>query len=67
MNDDEADEVLLLMSQLWWHSKSVPEGTLKLWLLMKEHLLMLQIGKTVPLHPLQTHSTFRNFAHFNIC
>lgn len=31
MSEDEADEVLLLMSQLWWHSKNVPEGILKIW------------------------------------
>jgi len=41
MNDDEADEVLLLMSQLWWKSSRVPEGTLKLW-----HSSLMNLEKT---------------------
>jgi len=42
MSEDEADEVLLLMSQLWYKSSKVPEGTLKLW-----HTSLLSIEKTI--------------------
>ena len=31
MNEDDADEMLLLMSQMWWVSNNIPEGTLKIW------------------------------------
>ena len=55
MSEDEADEVLLLMSQLWWHSKSVPEGTLKLWhtsLLSLQHAVVTKcLNELVRDHP----------------
>jgi len=31
MTEDEADELLLLMSQLWWTGSLIPDGTLKIW------------------------------------
>jgi hypothetical protein len=42
MNDTEADEVLMLMSQLWFKSSNIPEGTLKLW-----HTSLKSLQKTV--------------------
>jgi len=42
MTDDEADEVLLLMSQLWYKSATIPEGTLKLW-----HTSLMSLEKTI--------------------
>lgn len=31
MTDEEADKCLLLMSQLWFKSFTMPDGTLKIW------------------------------------
>jgi len=42
MTDDEADQTLLVMSQLWWNSGNIPDGTLKLW-----HTSLLSLKHTV--------------------
>ena len=42
MNNDEADEVLMMMSQLWFKSAKMPEGTLKMW-----HTSLLGIDKAI--------------------
>ena len=42
MTEDEADETLLMMSQLWWNSSNIPDGTLKLW-----HTSLLSLQHTV--------------------
>jgi hypothetical protein len=31
VTEDQADEMLLIMSQMWWKNSSMPEGTLKIW------------------------------------
>lgn len=42
MGEDDADEMLMLMSQMWWVSNNIPEGTLKIW-----HSALLPLDKTV--------------------
>ena len=31
MTEDDADEILIMMSQLWWTGANIPGGTLKIW------------------------------------
>jgi len=42
MTEDQADEVLLLMSQLWWKSGNIPDGTLQIW-----HNSLLELDRNV--------------------
>ena len=38
MTEDEADEILFLMSQLWWSGHPLPDGTLSVWHTSLMHL-----------------------------
>ena len=38
MTEDEADEILFLMSQLWWSGHPPPDGTLSVWHTSLMHL-----------------------------
>ena len=31
MTEDDADEILMLMSQMWFSNTMLPEGTIKIW------------------------------------
>jgi len=42
MNEDDADEMLILMSQMWWVTNNIPEGTLKIW-----HSALMSLEKDV--------------------
>ncbi len=42
MNENDADEMLMLMSQMWWVSSNIPEGTLRIW-----HSALMSLEKDV--------------------
>tara|TARA_B100000131_G_scaffold193976_1_gene186455 strand:- start:1121 stop:1441 length:321 start_codon:yes stop_codon:yes gene_type:complete len=48
MTEDDADEILMLMSQMWFSNTMLPEGTIKIW-----HSALLQLEKPLALEAVE--------------